>query len=139
MVGLFCACHYWFPKLTGRIYSKSLGFISWGLFFVGFNTLYGSMLIMGLLGMPRRYHDYLPQFQIWHQLSTIGAVIMVIGLLIMLYNLVHSWFKGQKAKENHWDAKSLEWTHTASPPILLNFEEDPVVTGGPYDYEGEWV
>ncbi|PCJ16759.1 MAG: cytochrome c oxidase subunit I [Candidatus Cloacimonadota bacterium] len=139
MVGMFCACHYWFPKITGKIYNETVGLVAWAFFFIGFNTLYGSMLVMGLLGMPRRYHDYLPQFTVWHQISTIGAIIMVTGLIIMFVNLLKGWISGEKAKENHWDAKSLEWTHCTSPPILLNFDKEPEVTGGPYDFEGEWL
>ena len=132
-IGFFAGLHYWFPKITGRMYNDRRAKIALGLIFVGFNLLYFSMLIMGILGMPRRYADYLPEFQPFHMASTIGALILVPGLLLMLWNLLHSARAGAPAGPNPWRATTLEW-QTASPPPLLNFEVAPEVTTGPYDF-----
>ena len=131
--GLFAAMHYWFPKMFGRMYNHTPAFISWILTTVGFNTLYFPFLIMGYLGMPRRYYDYLPQFQVFHVISTIGSWILVSGLIVMFVNLLLSMKRGQKAPADPWGGQTLEWT-VASPPPLENFHEVPVIGSGPYDY-----
>jgi len=129
----FGALHYWFPKIWGRMYNERLGIISWAVMTVGFNLLYMPLFIMGYMGMPRRYYDYLPEFQIWHVISTVGSWIFVIGLAIMIYNIWISRKKGDPAGADPWGGATLEWT-IQSPPTLHNFHEIPVVTKGPYDY-----
>jgi cytochrome c oxidase subunit I len=92
------------------------------------------MFILGLKGMPRRYFDYLPEYHTGHIISSIGAGILLIGIVIMVYNLVRSGKKGEIAESNPWNGKTLEWT-IPSPPPLENFEEIPVITEGPYEYK----
>jgi cytochrome c oxidase subunit I len=131
--GLFAAFHYWLPKICGRMYNKFLASISWLIIFAGFNIFYFPMLILGWQGMPRRYYDYLPQFTSMHVLASIGSFILVVGLIMMAANLVHSVFKGGKAPSNPWGGATLEWT-LPSPPATEDFEETPVITKGPYDF-----
>ena len=128
----FAALHYWYPKMYGRMYNAKVANIAWGFLFFGFNLLYFPQFIIGLQGMPRRYFDYLPQFQLGHQLSTIGGFILGIGVIIMVVNLFRK--NGEKAPANPWGGSTLEWT-LQSPPTTENFEEIPVITKRPYDYE----
>ena len=90
----FAGIHYWFPKIYGRMYSNSWAYWGWGFTFVGFNVLYFPLFIIGIQGMPRRYFDYLPQFQTGHMISTIGAFILISGLIIMVSNLIYHRRKG---------------------------------------------
>jgi cytochrome c oxidase subunit 1 len=129
----FAALHYWFPKITGKMYREKPAKTACIFLFIGFNILYFTMFILGLQGMPRRYYDYLPRFHTGHLVSTIGSWILASGLIIMFYNLISSIFKGDAAGDNPWGASTLEWK-TSSPPPLENFEEIPVVTGGPYSF-----
>ena len=129
----FAGIHYWFPKMYGRMYNFKLANIGWAILFVGFNLLYFPLFIIGLQGMPRRYYDYLPKFHTGHFISTMGAFVLSIGLIIMLYNLIRSARKGAIAPANPWGSKSIEWT-IASPPPLENFDEIPVITEEPYQY-----
>ena len=132
-IGLMAAMHYWFPKIFGRMYSEKSAKTAIALIFVGFNTLYFPMLIMGILGMPRRYHDYLPEYQPYHMVSTVGSWILFLGITIMVWNLVRSARKGELAPDNPWGATTLEWK-TPSPPPQLNFDYTPEVKTGPYDF-----
>jgi cytochrome c oxidase subunit I len=131
--GVFAAMHYWFPKMFGRMYKKGPAVLSWLLMTIGFNTLYFPFLVLGYLGMPRRYYDYLPEYQIYHVIATIGSWILVLGILIMIVNLLVALRRGAIAPANPWGGKTLEWT-IASPPPTENFHTIPVVTAGPYDY-----
>jgi cytochrome c oxidase subunit I len=130
---LFGALHYWFPKMFGRMYEKRKAFIGWLLMNIGFNVLYFPFLILGYLGMPRRYYHYLSQFETLHQIATVGSWIMVAGILLIVYNLIVSLKRGPKASPNPWGAATLEWT-VSSPPPMEDFHEIPEVTAGPYDY-----
>lgn len=131
--GIFAALHHWFPKMFGRMYNKKVAKISWLFLFIGFQLLYFPMFVMGYLGMPRRYYDYLPEFHIYHFISTIGSWILITGLIIMFTNLILALKKGEKAAANPWGGVTLEWT-IPSPPIHENFEKIPVVEKEPYDY-----
>ncbi len=131
--GLFAALHFWFPKMFGRMYARTPALIAWLLTTVGFNLLYFPFFILGYLGMPRRYYDYLPQFQTLHVVATVGSWILVAGILLMLINLLVSRKRGKHAGANPWGAATLEWT-VASPPPVENFAEIPTVTKGPYDF-----
>jgi cytochrome c oxidase subunit 1 len=132
--GLFAAMHFWFPKMFGRMYRKTLSKWAWLILFIGFNLFYFSMLLLGWEGMPRRYYDYLPQYQPLHAAATVGSWILVAGLILMFANLIHSIFKGPRAEANPWGGASLEWK-VASPPPPENFETLPEVKRGPYDFE----
>lgn len=130
-VAFFAALHYWLPKITGRMYNERIANTALLIFFIGFNTLYFPMFILGWQGMPRRYYDYLPYFQPLNVVSTIGSWILALGLIIMAVNLVRSLRRGAVAGNNPWNGTTLEW-QTTSPPPKENFEEIPVVTHGPY-------
>jgi cytochrome c oxidase subunit 1 len=134
----FAALHYWFPKMFGRMYNKTRAVWAWVLLFIGFNILYFPMFIIGYQGMPRRYYDYLPQFQAGHFISTVGSWILFAGLVLMFANLVQGLLSGPRAEKNPWGGATLEW-ETASPPPPENFDETPQVTHGPYDIKWEPV
>ena len=127
----FAGIHYWFPKMFGRMYNDKLAYTSWGFLFAGFNLLYFPLFIIGIQGMPRRYFDYLPQFQTGHFLSTIGAFVLFIGLILMTYNLIYHARKGKKAPANPWKGVTLEWL-IPSPPPLENFDVIPEIKTKPY-------
>jgi cytochrome c oxidase subunit I len=133
---ILAALHYWFPKITGRMYSEKYAKMGWLNLFVGFNMLYFSMLILGFQGMPRRYFDYPPQYHMNHVISTIGSWFLVLGLIIIFSNLIRSIFKGDLAPANPWGGKTLEWS-VSSPPPAENFAGTPVINQGPYNYEDE--
>lgn len=130
----FAAIHYWLPKMYGRMYNMKRATIAWGINFVGFNLLYFPQFILGIEGMPRRYYDYLPQFQPLQVVSTIGGFILIGGIIFMVYNLVQGVKKGEIAPENPWHGTTLEW-QIPSPPPLENFDEAPVINPNPYDYK----
>lgn len=133
--GFFAALHYWFPKMFGKMYNIKLAKRVFWAMFVGFNTLYFPMFIMGWLGMPRRYYDYLPEYQIYHVISTIGSWILVPALFLMFGNFIYALFKGAKVTEkNVWGGETLEW-QIATPPVHENFIDIPVVTESPYQYK----
>jgi cytochrome c oxidase subunit 1 len=126
--------HYWFPKMWGKMYNKAVAKLAFAIIFIGLNILYFPMLILGVMGMPRRYYDYLPEFHTLNQVSTVGSWIMVTGLIIMLVNLFIAHRKGKKAPDNPWNGITLEW-QTKSPPPLYNFDKMPkLAKGGPYNY-----
>ncbi len=132
--GFFAAMHYWFPKMYGRMYNLKKAKTAFWVLIIGFNVLYFPKLILGIMGMPRRYYDYLPEFHTLNVVSTVGSWILVTGLIMMLANLIKGMRKGEPAPKNPWKGLTLEW-QTSSPPILENFEKEPVVTEGPYEYE----
>lgn len=134
IMGYMGGLHFWWPKITGRLYPELWGKISAATIFIGFNLTFFPQFLVGYLGMPRRYHFYAPEFQIFNVMSTAGAAILGIGYLIPMVYFFGSLVKGQKAGKNPWGAKGLEWT-TQSPPITHNFEETPVVTEDAYAYE----
>ena len=129
----FASIHYWFPKFFGKMYNEKMAKVAAYWIAIGFNTLYFPFFIMGYMGMPRRYYDYLPEFQPLHIISTVGSWILVSGILVMIANLLSGLKNGKKAPDNPWGGTTLEWT-VPSPPPLENFEEIPTVTTGPYDH-----
>ncbi len=129
----FAALHYWFPKMFGKMYNEKVAKITAYWIAIGFNTLYFPFFIMGYMGMPRRYYDYLPEFEIYHRISTVGSWILVSGILVMFYNLYKGLRNGKKAPDNPWGGTTLEWT-IPSPPPMENFKVIPTVTTGPYDH-----
>lgn len=127
----FAGIHYWYPKMFGRMYSNRWAYIAWGFTFVGFNLLYFPQFIIGVQGMPRRYFDYLPQFQWGHFISGIGAFILMTGLVLMVWNLVYHKRHGAIAPANPWKGVTLEW-QIPSPPPVENFDEIPIIKHKPY-------
>lgn len=132
---LFAAIHYWFPKMWGRMYNIKWANIAFTILFIGFNLLYFPMLVVGLMGMPRRYYDYLPEFTTPNVISTVGSWILIVGLIMMIVVLVRGYLHGEKAGRNPWGGITLEW-QTKSPPPLPNFDKEPELPeGGPYDFK----
>ncbi len=127
---------YWFPKMSGRMYSKKAIYASWVPLFIGFNMLYFGMLILGLEGMPRRYYVHLPQYHNLHVAATVGSWFLVAGLLMFIGTLVRAAFRGPRAEANPWGGVTLEWT-IPSPPPLENFAAIPTITTGPYHFPQE--
>ena len=128
----FGALHFWWPKITGRLYAERPARIAAILMFFGFNLTFFPQFVMGYLGMPRRYHTYAPEFQLYHVLSTCGAAVLGVAYFMPLFYLIASVFKGERAPANPWHAKGLEW-QAPSPPPRENFLSPPSV-GEPYDY-----
>ncbi len=126
--------HFWWPKITGRMYPEIWGKLSALLVFVGFNLTFFPQFVLGYLGMPRRYHEYPAEFQVFNVLSSAGASILAVGYVLPLVYLLLSLKYGAIAGPNPWDARGLEWS-IPSPPTVHNFEETPIVTEEPYEYE----
>jgi cytochrome c oxidase subunit 1 len=125
--------HYWWPKITGRMYPEAWAKLSALIIFLGFNLTFFPQFILGYLGMPRRYHVYPDEFQVLHVLSTAGASVLAVGYLMPMVYFIWSLRYGKVAPANPWGATGLEW-RTSSPPPLHNFDEIPIVTHEAYDY-----
>ena len=134
VLGYMAGIHFWWPKITGKMYPETWGRIAAGTIFLGFNLTFFPQFIVGYVGMPRRYHSYVPEFQILNVFSTAGASILAVGYILPLIYLFWSLRYGNDAGPNPYNATGLEWT-TASPPPKENFHETPVVTWEAYDYE----
>jgi cytochrome c oxidase subunit 1 len=128
--------HFWWPKMTGRIYPEGPAKLAALITFIGFNLTFFPQFILGYLGMPRRYHAYPPEFQVLNVLSSAGASVLAVGFILPLIYFLWSLRYGEVAGANPWDAKGLEW-QTTSPPPTHNFEKTPVVTEEPYHYGTE--
>ncbi len=128
--------HYWWSKITGKMYSEFWSKIAAIIIFVGFNLTFFPQFILGYMGMPRRYASYPPEFQVLNIFSTAGASILAIGLIIPLIYFTYSIFFGEKAPANPWLLPGLEW-RTSSPPPTENFEETPIVTWEAYEFGEE--
>ncbi len=133
VMGYLGGLHYWWPKISGRLYPEALARFSAIVLFVGFNLTFFPQFILGYLGMPRRYHAYPPEFQVLNVLSTAGASILGIGYLLPMFYLIWSMRYGPVAGPNPWPATGLEW-QTPSPPPPHNFDVTPVVSWEPYDF-----
>ncbi len=133
VMGYLGGIHYWWPKMTGRLYPEWWGRFSAVLVFFGFNLTFFPQFVLGYMGMPRRYHTYPDEFQILNVMSSAGASILGVGYLIPLIYLLWSLRYGEKASANPWEAKGLEW-QTSSPPVTENFPETPIVREEAYAY-----
>ncbi|MDX1501569.1 MAG: cbb3-type cytochrome c oxidase subunit I, partial [Thermoanaerobaculia bacterium] len=133
IMGYLGGLHFWWPKITGRMYPRFWSMLSAMIIFIGFNLTFLPQFILGYLGMPRRYHVYPEEFQVLNVMSSAGATILGVGYLIPLIYLIWSMRYGKKADDNPWGAVGLEW-QTSSPPPTHNFDETPVVREDAYDY-----
>jgi cytochrome c oxidase subunit 1 len=129
----FAALHYWFPKMFGKMYNDKFANLGVLGFFVGFIMLYFPKFILGYMGMPRRYYDYLPEFANLQLISTIGSWILSLTIFFIVGYLIHALLKGNRATSNPWGGVTLEW-HIQSPPTMENFHEIPNITRMPYDF-----
>jgi cytochrome c oxidase subunit I len=134
IMGYMAGLHFWWPKMSGRLYPDGWSRVAAVIIFVGFNLTFFPQFILGYLGMPRRYAVYPPEFQTLNVISTAGATILGLGYVIPLIYFAWSVRYGAPAGDNPWKATGLEWT-TSSPPITHNFEETPIVTEEPYGYD----
>ncbi|QBQ54843.1 cytochrome c oxidase subunit I [Nitrosococcus wardiae] len=125
--------HYWWPKMSGRLYPENWGRFAAIVIFVGFNLTFFPQFLLGYLGMPRRYHQYPEELQLLNGLSSAGAAVLAVGYILPLFYLLWSLRYGKVSDSNPWKAKGLEWK-TPSPPIKGNFEETPIVKEEAYAY-----
>ncbi|MFC0301537.1 cytochrome c oxidase subunit I [Virgibacillus soli] len=128
--GIFAGLHYWWPKMFGRILNETMGKISFWTFFIGFHLTFFIQHFLGLMGMPRRYWVFLKDqdLDLGNMISTVGAFFMAVGVIVFIYNGFHSWLKGEKAPNDPWDGRTLEWT-TQSPPVFYNWSQLPLTRG----------
>jgi cytochrome c oxidase subunit 1 len=136
VMGYLGGMHFWWPKISGRMYPESWGRAAALIIFIGFNLTFFPQFVLGYLGMPRRYYDYshMPEWQALNVLSTAGASILAVGYLLPMVYFLWSLRYGKIATDNPWGATGLEW-RTSSPPPTFNFDETPVVTWEAYEYE----
>ena len=138
IMGYMAGLHFWWPKMTGKMYHDGWAKASAILVFIGFNLTFFPQFVLGYLGMPRRYHVYPDEFQVLNILSSIGAQVLGLGYVLAVGYLAWSLVKGKPAGVNPWLATGLEWT-TQSPPLHENFDVQPVVTEEAYNYAGREV
>jgi cytochrome c oxidase subunit 1 len=132
LIAMVGGLHHWWPKIFGRMYDERLGTVACWIIFIGFNVTFFTQFMLGSQGMPRRYYDYQPEYQVYHVISTIGSYIMAFGFTLTAVSLFGSFFNGRKAPANPWGGRSLEW-QCASPPPFDNFAKTPRV-GDCYDF-----
>ncbi len=138
LFGAIAALAFWYPKVTGRFLDETMGRISFWLAFIGVQVTFLAMFVSGLRGMPRRYSSYSLIFEHTNFITTIGAYMIMAGMLVLLGAVVRSWSHGEPAGPNPWHANSLEWL-VPTPPPLENFDVLPVITEDPYNYREELV
>ena len=137
VMAYFGGLHFWWPKITGRMYADTWARIAAVLIFLGFNLTFFPQYILGARGMPRRYHTYPEEFQVLNLMSSTGAVVLALGYLLPLFYFAWSLRAGgRSAGDNPFDARGLEW-QTSSPPPTHNFDRPPAVPAVPYDYQPE--
>jgi cytochrome c oxidase subunit 1 len=144
MFGIFGALYFWYPKMFGRMMNNALGYIHFWLSFIFFNCTFFAMHILGIGGMPRRVADYtnyptFAHFQPMNQFISYSAFALGLSQIPFVINFIGSWIWGKKAPANPWEATTLEWNDTTSPPPHGNFEKVPVVHHGPYEYSSPLV
>jgi cytochrome c oxidase subunit 1 len=133
IMGYLGGLHFWWPKITGRLYPEWWARVAAATIFIGFNLTFFPQFVVGYLGMPRRYHGYAEEYQVLNVMSSAGASILGFGYLLPAVYLAWSMRYGARAAANPWGAKGLEW-QAESPPITENFVTQPVVTEEAYDY-----
>jgi cytochrome c oxidase subunit 1 len=136
IMGYLGGIHYWWPKISGKMYPERWARFSALIVFLGFNLTFFPQFILGYLGMPRRYHAYPPEFQVLNVMSTAGASVLGVGYLLPMIYLIWSMRYGRNAPDNPWGSTGLEW-QTSSPPPTENFTVPPVVDRDPYIYSTE--
>ncbi|HLJ94059.1 MAG TPA: cytochrome c oxidase subunit I [Gemmataceae bacterium] len=136
VMGYMAGLHYWWPKISGRMYSDWWSKMAALIIFVGFFLTFLPQFLLGYAGMPRRYHRYPEEYHVWNVMSSAGASILAVGYALPLFYFLYSLKYGPRAEPNPWHATGLEW-QTSSPPPKDNFAETPVVVRGPYEYEAE--
>jgi cytochrome c oxidase subunit I len=126
VTGLLAGMHYWFPKVTGKMYNEMFGKWCFWPFVIGFNMTFLPLHVLGILGMPRRIFTYPPGRgrEVWNLIASIGAAVMAAGILCFIWNIVQSAKSGKTADDDPWDGWTLEWA-TSSPPPEYNFEKLP--------------
>jgi cytochrome c oxidase subunit 1 len=134
VMGYLAGMHFWWPKISGRLYPEGWGRLAALIVFIGFNLTFFPQFVLGYVGMPRRYWQYSQEFQVLNVLSTAGSTVLAVGYLLPMVYFLWSMRYGKLADDNPWNATGLEW-RTASPPPTYNFDETPVVTWEAYDYE----
>ena len=134
VMGYLGGMHFWWPKISGRLYPEGWAKLAALIVFIGFNLTFFPQFILGYIGMPRRYYQYPGEFQVLNVLSTAGATVLGIGYLLPMVYFLWSMRYGKPAPDNPWNAAGLEW-QTQSPPTTFNFDEEPVVTWEAYNYE----
>jgi cytochrome c oxidase subunit 1 len=134
VMGYLGGLHFWWPKISGRMYPEGWGRLAALLVFAGFNLTFFPQFILGYMGMPRRYWQYPPEFQVLNVLSTAGSTILAVGYVLPMVYFLWSMRYGKIASDNPWGAAGLEW-QTPSPPPTFNFAETPEVTWEAYNYE----
>ncbi len=134
VIAYLAGIHFWWPKISGRMYPESWGRLAALIIFIGFNLTFFPQFILGIIGMPRRYWQYSPEFQVLNVLSTAGATILAVGYILPMIYLLWSMRYGKVAEANPWHAAGLEWM-TTSPPPTFNFDETPTVTWEAYNYD----
>jgi cytochrome c oxidase subunit I len=130
---IFAGVYYWFPKMTGRMYSERLGRLHFWCTFVFFNLTFAPMHLIGVDGMPRRVYDFAEQYAAWNLFISLASFLLGLSTLVFAYNMIASWRTGRPAPANPWRALTLEW-QVSSPPPVFNFDAVPTVVGGPYEY-----
>jgi cytochrome c oxidase subunit 1 len=128
VTSLFAGFYYWFPKMSGKMYSEFLAQLHFWIFFVGVNLIFFPMHFLGMQGMPRRVPDYPAAFEHWNYVATLGYKIMGVSVVIFFINILYAFVAGKKAEGNYWGegATTLEWT-LSSPPPFHQFETLPVI------------
>lgn len=136
VMGFMAGLHFWWPKMTGKLFNDNIAKWNSIVVFLGFNLTFFPQFIAGWMGMPRRYHYYYfaPEYQVYNIMSTMGATVLAIGFVVPLFYFIGSLFKGKPAGDNPWGAHGLEW-QTTSPPPTENFYYQPIVTDDVYDYD----
>jgi cytochrome c oxidase subunit 1 len=134
VMGYLGGLHFWWPKISGRMYPEWLGKFAALIVFLGFNLTFFPQFILGYMGMPRRYWQYPPEFQVLNVLSTAGSTILAVGYVLPMVYFLWSMRYGKPAPDNPWNAAGLEWK-TSSPPPTFNFDQPPVVDFEAYNYE----
>jgi len=134
VMGYLGGMHFWWPKISGKLYPEGWARLAALIVFIGFNLTFFPQFVLGYLGMPRRYYQYPPEYQVLNVLSTAGATVLAVGYLLPMVYFLWSMRYGKPAPDNPWKAAGLEWT-VQSPPTTFNFPEQPVVTWEAYNYD----